>query len=420
VTDHEDAVERTFREEWGRVVASLARAFRDLDVAEDATQEAFTIAAATWPSAGVPRNPGAWIATTARNRALDRIRRESVGDQKRRLAMTTSGEDVLPPLDAGGETVDDDVLRLVPCCCHPALDQPSQVALTLRLVLGMTTAEIARAFVVPEATLAQRLVRAKRKVRATHLALRVPEDHELPDRLAPVLAVVELLFNEGYVASAGPDLDRADLCDEAIHLGRVLVRVLPDEPEVRGLLATMLLTTARRPARVGADGCLVPLAEQDRSRWDARLVEEGRALVHELARGGRPGPHQLKAAINLAHCEAASVEATDWPRVVALYDQLLTILPTPVVALNRAVAVAETAGSREALRLVDGLPLERYHLWHATRAELLRRGGELNAAEEALARAAELTDNEAERRFLGRRLEELRLHAPAAGPGVPD
>ncbi|WP_148574925.1 RNA polymerase sigma factor [Nocardioides caldifontis] len=415
MTDPERAVELTFREEWGRVVGALARAFRDLDLAEDATQEAFAIAASTWPEAGVPDNPGGWIATTARNRALDRVRREAVRAEKHRLAAPGNPDavDAWEPDDEVA-AVDDDLLRLLLSCCHPALDQPSQVALTLRLVLGLSAAEIARAFLVPEPTLAQRLVRAKRKIRAAHLRLRLPSDHELPDRLAPVLAVVQQLYNEGYVATAGPDLDRPDLCDEAIHLARLLVRLLPDEPEVRGLLASLLLTTARRPARIGASGELVPLAEQDRTLWDRHLVEEGRALVHECARRGTPGVHQLRAAIDLVHCEAPSIQETDWPRVVALHDQLLAICPTPVVALNRAVAVAEVAGAAEALRLVDALPLERHHLWHATRAELLHRCGELTAARTALTTALGLTANQPEQRLLARRLAELSTEGEAA------
>lgn len=401
---HTEAVVRTFREEWGRVVASLARAFGDLDLAEEATQEAFAIAARTWPSDGVPPNPGGWITTTARRRAIDRLRRESRRDERQRLAASAVASGEWPGVDGGGEAVEDDVLRLVFTCCHPSLDQAAQVALTLRLVAGLQTPEIARAFLVPEATMAQRLVRSKRKIRAANVPFRMPEDAELPGRLAPVLAVVMLVFNEGYVSTAADGPDRPDLCDEAIRLGRVLLALMPDEGEVAGLVASMLLIASRRPSRVAPDGSIVLLADQDRARWDRRLVDEGLALVRSWRGRTRPGPHLIQAEINAVHAEAATWRDTEWTRIVALYDALLVVTPTPVVELNRAVAVAEVDGPQAALDLVDRLDLERYHLWHATRAELLRRCGDQTAAAAADARALELTDNPAERRLLEQRL----------------
>jgi RNA polymerase sigma-70 factor (ECF subfamily) len=404
--DH-STIGRIFRDEWSRVVAVVARTFGDLDLAEDAAQEAFAEAAATWPTAGTPDSPGAWITAVARRRAIDRVRRESVRNDKHRLAVRSTGGTTWPGLDVGGETVEDDVLRLVFTCCHPALEPPAQVALTLRLVAGVETAAIARAFLVPEATMTQRLVRAKRKIRAANIPFRMPDDTELPDRLAPVLAVVALAFNEGYVATTGDRFDRPDLYDEAVHLGRLLVRLMPDEPEVRGLLALMVLITARRPTRIHADGSLVPLAEQDRSRWDRDLVDEGQILVRACLRQGRPGPYQIHAAINAVHSDAATADATDWRQIVTLYDQLLAIAPTPIVELNRAVAVAEVHGPRAALDAVDRLDLERYHLWHATRADLLRRCGRVDEAARAYERSAELTANPAERQLLERRLHQL-------------
>ena len=401
-------LDRAFRDEWGRVVAAIARAFGDLGLAEDATQDAFAAAATAWSRSGPPRNPGAWLTTAARHRAIDLRRREAARDSKERGAVRRDERDAWPGIDAGGETVEDDLLRLIFTCCHPALDGPSQVALTLRLVAGLTTAEIAAAFLVPEATMAQRLLRAKRKVRATNLALRMPEDAELVDRLAPVLSVVLLVFNEGYVATAGDQLVRAELCAEGLHLGRLLARLMPDEPEVRGLLALMLLIDSRREARVAADGSLVPLAEQDRTRWDRALIAEGQTLVRACLRQGRPGPYQLQAAINAVHSDARSADETDWAQVLALHDQLRELVPGQVTELNRAVAVAEVDGPEAALALVEPLDLQRYHLWHATRGELLRRRGDLDGAAAAYACARELTDNEAERSFLARRLEELR------------
>ena len=393
----EAEIGRIFREESGRSVAALISAFGDIDVAEDAVQEAFAVALRKWPSDGLPPNPGGWITTTARNRAVDRLRRESRGRELlgQLALLSPTDEDPGPPEEAG--PVPDDRLRLIFTCCHPALSTEAQVALTLQLLGGLSTREVARSFLVAEPAMAQRLVRAKRKIKAARIPYRVPEDHELPDRLRPVLAVVYLVYNAGL--SGPPD---TDLCPEAIRLARILAALMPDEPEVAGLLALLLLTESRRATRTRPDGSLVLLGEQDRARWDRALLEEGQAIVRACRRRNQPGPYQLQAAINAVHADAASVEQTDWAQIVALYDQLLAVAPTSVVALNRAVAVGEVEGPAAALALVDELELDNYHPFHATRADLLRRLGRDDEAAAAYERAAGLAPSEAERDFLRR------------------
>ena len=390
-------VGRIFRQESGRSVATLIRLFGDIDVAEDAVQEAFTVALAKWPGDGLPPNPGGWITTTARNRAIDRLRRETRGRELLREAAVLSPGDEDPgsPEEAG--SVPDDRLRLIFTCCHPALSVEAQVALTLRLLCGLSTKEVARSFLVAEQTMAVRLVRAKRKIKAARIPYRVPADHELSERLGPVLAVIYLIYTAGL---DGPS--RTGLGPEAIRLARILATLMPDEPEVAGLLALLLLTESRSPSRTRSDGSLALLSEQDRTRWDQALIAEGQAIVRNCLRRDQPGPYQLQAAVNAVHADAATADQTDWPQILALYDQLLAMAPTPVVALNRAIAVGEVHGPAAALALVEELDLDNYHPFHATRADLLHRLGRDAEADGAYQSAAELAPTDAEREFLRR------------------
>ncbi|MFE2510539.1 RNA polymerase sigma factor [Streptomyces naganishii] len=409
-------VEAVFRAEYGRAVSVLVRFLGDIDLAEEAVQDAFATALEKWPRTGVPPSPAGWIITTARNRAVDRLRRESSRDTRHAEAARLYGPGSPAYAVAGTPTgavagpdpgqdeegpVRDDRLRLIFTCCHPALAPRSRVALTLRLLGGLTTAQIARAFLVPEPTLAQRIVRAKAKIRAAGIPYRVPRDADLPDRLGGVLAVVYLIFNEGCAGAP-------ELCAEALRLGRLLSELMPDEPEVTGLLALMLLVESRRPAREGGGGELVPLPAQDRARWDRDMVAEGQELVRRCLRRNRPGPYQIQAAIHAVHSDAPTAEATDWGQILRLYDHLMALAPSPVVALNRAVAVAETEGPGPALDLVDGLELDGYHVFHAARAGLLRRLGRTGEALRAYEAALALSPSPAERTYLSRELAGLR------------
>ncbi|WP_284982827.1 RNA polymerase sigma factor [Arthrobacter sp. efr-133-TYG-118] len=412
---HISEIGQIFREEYGRSVAVLVRVLGSIDAAEDAVQDAFTEAVARWPDAGKPPSPAGWIITTARNRAIDRLRREASGREKLAQAALLHGDehgDETEGIEVDG--VEDDQLRLIFTCCHPAINRAAQVALTLKLLGGLGTAEIAHAFLVPEPTMAQRLVRAKGKIRDAHIPYRVPSGAELPERLKSVLAVVYLVFNEGYAASSGAGLVREDLCREALRLGRLIMELMPDEPEAKGLLALMLLLNARSAARTTSDGGLVLLADQDRSLWYRDQIAEGQSLVRQCLKRNQPGPYQLQAAINAVHSDAAQPVDTDWHQILALYGQLLAMEPTPVVALNRAVALAEVEGPAAGLAAVDVLELGHYYLFHAVRADLLRRLGRNTEAVAAYRAAQERTDNDAERDFLEGRVRAL----TTTGPGL--
>jgi RNA polymerase sigma-70 factor (ECF subfamily) len=426
-----DTIAAVFREEWGRLLAKLVRWLGDLDLAEEVAADAIATAVERWPTDGVPDQPAAWLLTTARRRAVDLLRRRRTYAAKLAILSVEAGRAEVAPAasagPAGRDVIWDDRLRLFFTCCHPALAPETRVAMTLRYLAGLSTAEVARAFLVPEATMAQRLTRAKRKIREAQIPYRVPGRAELPDRLPAVLQVVYVVFTEAYAASRGPVLVRPDLAAEAIRLARILRQLLPGDREVTGLLALLLVVDARRAARVDQAGDLVLLGDQDRSRWDLAAIEEGVRLVEQALPGGHPGPYALQAAIAALHDEAGSVETTDWPQIVALYDLLLRVLPTPLVRLNRAVAVGMASGPAAGLALLDELAsggaLDRYHLLHSARGRLLARLGRLDEAARAYQRALELAGNEPERAFL-RRLVALtagRQADPGAGrPAGPD
>jgi RNA polymerase sigma-70 factor (ECF subfamily) len=412
-----DALDEVFRREAGRCTATLIRVLGDIDLAEDAVAEAFAIAAEQWPRMGIPLNPGGWITTTARNRAIDRLRREATRSERQlaaqRLHLDSTEPDHNPELDRLDDFVDvvaDDQLRLIFLCAHPALAADAQVALILRLLGGLETGEIAKAFVVAEATVAQRIVRAKRKLHDNHASYRIPGSADLPDRLHAVLSAIYLIYAEGHTATSGQTLTRSDLSTEAIRLGRTLVELMPDEPEAIGLLALMLLTESRLPTRIAADGTMVRLTDQDRTRWDRTLIREGHELVLVCLRRNQPGSFQIQAAIAAVHADAPTAESTDWLQIIALYNRLYALRPNPVVALNRSVAVAERHGPVEGLAglaEIDPASLDGYQPYHAARADLLARAGRLDEAVAAYGRAIELTTNTVERNFLVRQRAAL-------------
>jgi RNA polymerase sigma-70 factor (ECF subfamily) len=422
----DDDLDSVFRREFGRCTATLIRVLGDIDLAEDAVADAFAIASERWPATGVPANPGGWITTTARNRAIDRIRRESsrlqrsiAADRILELHMEPDHDPMLDDLNDLVDVVTDDQLRLVFLCCHPALSPDTQVALTLRLLGGLETNEIARAFLTPEPTIAQRLVRGKRKLRDNNAPYRIPTPAELPDRLHVVLTVIALIFTEGHSASSGQQLVRTDLSNEAIRLGRVLMDLMPDEAEVAGLLALMLLTEARRPART-SNGEFVRLADQDRRLWDQRSIAEGHALVRQCLRRNQPGPYQIQAAIAAVHANAPRSADTDWSQIVTLYDLLVAQRPNPIVAMNRAIAVGELHGPEvglEALDAIDPTTVASYQPFHAARADLLARCGQAQLASIAYRRAIELSGNQPERRFLQLQLARLSREQNEGGTG---